>query len=271
MLVLPTLLVALDVNVLFLALPELSADLGTSGVQQLWITDVYGFMVAGLVITMGTLGDRIGRRRLLLAGGAAFAAASAAAAYATSPAMLIGARTLLGVAGATLMPSTLALITNMFRDARQRGSAIAVWATCQFAGAALGPVVGGVLLERFWWGSVFLMAVPVMAVLLVAGPCCCPSSARPARGGSIRSASRCRCWPSCPRCTASRTWPPRATGRGPSRSPRSPRGPCSPCCSRGASSGWTNRCWTCACSSAARSRWCWPRSRSPGSPWPERG
>lgn len=181
-LVLPTLLVALDVNVLFLALPELSADLGTSGVQQLWITDVYGFMVAGLVITMGTLGDRIGRRRLLLAGGAAFAVASAAAAYATSPAMLIGARTLLGVAGATLMPSTLALITNMFRDAPRRGLAIAVWATCQFAGAALGPVVGGVLLERFWWGSVFLMAVPVMAVLLVAGPLLLPEFRTPGAG-----------------------------------------------------------------------------------------
>ncbi|MEV4392013.1 MFS transporter [Nonomuraea sp. NPDC049607] len=168
-LALPTLLVAVDINALFLALPRLSVDLGAGAVQQLWIIDIYGFMVAGLVITMGGLGDRIGRRRLLLTGAAAFGVASVVAAYATGPAMLIAARTVLGVAGATLMPSTLALITNMFRDARQRGTAIAVWATCQFAGAALGPVVGGLLLEHFWWGSVFLLAVPVIVVLLVAG------------------------------------------------------------------------------------------------------
>ncbi|WP_371779914.1 MFS transporter [Streptosporangium subroseum] len=173
-LVLPTLLVALEINVLFLALPHLSVDLGASGVQQLWITDIYGFMVAGLVITMGTLGDRIGRRKLLLTGGAAFALLSLLAAYSTSPEMLIAARTLLGIAGATLMPSTLALIVNMFRDDRQRGVAIAVWATCQFAGAALGPVLGGLLLEHFWWGSVFLLAVPLMVVLVLVGPVLLP-------------------------------------------------------------------------------------------------
>jgi MFS transporter, DHA2 family, multidrug resistance protein len=181
-LVLPTLLVALDMTSLFLALPRLSADLGASGTEQLWISDSYGFMVAGFVVTMGTLGDRIGRRRLLLAGGAAFAVLSIAAAYSVNPQMLIAARALLGIAGATLMPSTLALISNMFRDDRQRGKAIAVWATCQFAGGALGPVLAGFLLQHFWWGSVFLIAVPVMALLLLAGPFLLPEYRSPALG-----------------------------------------------------------------------------------------
>ncbi|MQM25524.1 MFS transporter [Glycomyces albidus] len=178
-LILPTLLVAIDVNVLFLALPRLSADLGADGVEQLWISDVYGFMVAGLTITAGTLGDRWGRRRLLFAGAAGFLLASLLAAFATGPAMLIASRALLGVAGATLMPSTLALISTMFTDARQRGKAVSLWATCQFAGAALGPVFGGLLLEHFWWGSVFLPAVPVMLVLLVFGPFVLPEFRSP--------------------------------------------------------------------------------------------
>lgn len=173
-LALPTLLVALDANVMLLALPALTADLGASNVQQLWITDAYGFMVAGLVITMGTLGDRIGRRRLLMIGMAVFALASLACAWATSPVMLIIARGVQGMAGATLMPSTLALITNIFRDDRQRGKAISIWATCTFTGAALGPVLGGVLLVPFWWGAVFLLAVPVAAVVLIAGPLLLP-------------------------------------------------------------------------------------------------
>ena len=173
-LVLPTLVVAVDLNALFLALPRLSADLGASGTQQLWITDIYGFMVAGLVITMGSLGDRIGRRRLLLIGGAAFAIASVVAAYSTSPEMLIGTRLLLGVAGATLAPSTLALISSLFHNDRQRGQAISIWATSMFAGAALGPVFGGFLLQHFWWGSVFLISVPVMALLLICGPILLP-------------------------------------------------------------------------------------------------
>lgn len=169
-LMLPTLLVAMDVTALLLALPRLSADLGATNVQQLWISDGYGLTVAALVITMGTLGDRIGRRRLLLTGAAAFAVLSVVAAYATDPLVLIAVRALLGVAGATLAPSTLALITDLFRDGRQRGRAIAVWATCQFAGGALGPVLAGFLLQHFWWGSVFLAAVPAMAVLLLTGP-----------------------------------------------------------------------------------------------------
>ncbi|WP_433357061.1 MFS transporter [Microtetraspora malaysiensis] len=173
-LVLPTFLVALDTTALLLALPQLSADLGATNVQQLWISDSYGFMVAGLVITMGTLGDRIGRRRLLMIGGAAFAVLSVVAAFAVSPLMLIVVRALLGVAGATLAPSTLALITNMFRDQRQRGQAIAIWATGQFTGGALGPVLAGFLLQHFWWGSVFLVAVPAMTLLLLAGPILLP-------------------------------------------------------------------------------------------------
>ncbi|MEV1245623.1 MFS transporter [Nonomuraea sp. NPDC050022] len=187
-LVLPTLLVAMDMTALLLALPQLSAGLGATNVQQLWISDSYGFMVAGLVITMGTLGDRIGRRRLLMIGGAAFAVLSVAAAFSVSPLMLIIARALLGVAGATLMPSTLALITNMFHDQRQRGQAIAIWATCQFTGGALGPVLAGFLLQHFWWGSVFLVAVPAMALLLLAGPVLLPEF-RTDRAGRLDLAS----------------------------------------------------------------------------------
>lgn len=173
-LMLPTFIVAMDTTALLLALPRLSAGLGATNIQQLWISDSYGLMVAGLVITMGTLGDRIGRRRLLMIGAAAFAALSVVAAFAVSPLMLIVARALLGVAGATLAPCTLALITEMFRDERERGQAIALWATCQFTGGALGPVLAGFLLQHFWWGSVFLAAVPAMAVLLFAGPVLLP-------------------------------------------------------------------------------------------------
>ncbi|MGW6379054.1 MFS transporter [Rhodococcus sp. NPDC055112] len=179
LLALPTLVVALDINALFLALPQLTADLGASSTQQLWIADIYGFMVAGLVITMGTLGDRIGRRRLLFIGSVGFAMASVLAAYSTGPEMLIASRVLLGIAGATLMPSTLALITNMFHDGRQRGAAIAIWSTCTFTGAALGPVVGGLLLAHFWWGAVFLMAVPAGAVLVIVGPFVLPEFRNP--------------------------------------------------------------------------------------------
>ncbi|MFB9685531.1 MFS transporter [Amycolatopsis plumensis] len=181
-LVLPTLLVAMDMTSLFLALPQLSADLGASSTEQLWITDSYGFVVAGFVITMGTLGDRIGRRRLLLAGGGAFGLLSIVAAFSTGPVMLIVVRAALGVAGATLMPSTLALITNMFRDEKQRGKAISIWATCQFAGGAAGPVFAGFLLQHFSWSSVFLVAVPAVAVLLVAGPVLLPEFRAPSSG-----------------------------------------------------------------------------------------
>lgn len=169
-LALPVLLLALDLNVLHLAAPALSADLGTGSTQLLWILDVYGFMVAGFLMTMGTLGDRIGRKRLLLIGAAAFGAASVLAAYAPTAELLIAARALLGIAGATLMPSTLGLIGNMFADAKQRSMAIGVWMLAFIVGGAIGPIVGGLMLERFWWGSVFLLGVPVMALLLLAGP-----------------------------------------------------------------------------------------------------
>jgi DHA2 family multidrug resistance protein-like MFS transporter len=183
-LALPTLLVSIDVFVLLLALPRLSTDLGAGSTAQLWIMDVYGFMVAGFLITMGTLGDRIGRRRVLLIGAAGFGAASVLAAYSTSVGMLIAARALLGIAGATLAPSTLGLISNMFTLPRQRAVAISVWMACFMSGAALGPLVAGILLDHFWWGSVFLLGVPAMVLLLVLGPVLLPEY-RDAKAGRI--------------------------------------------------------------------------------------
>ncbi|MCL8014276.1 MFS transporter [Streptomyces sp. AS02] len=173
-LTLPTILLALDATVLNLAVPHISADLNPSSTELLWTVDIYGFMIAGFLVTAGTLGDRIGRRKLLMIGALGFGLASVLAATATSPEMLIAARALLGITGATLMPSTLALISNMFQDPRQRGVAISVWVTCFSVGIAVGPVLGGALLEWFWWGSVFLLAVPVMVVLLVATPLLLP-------------------------------------------------------------------------------------------------
>jgi DHA2 family multidrug resistance protein-like MFS transporter len=181
-LALACLLYAMDLTVLHLAVPSLSADLRPSSAQLLWITDIYGFMVAGFLVTMGTLGDRIGRRRLLLSGAAAFGVVSVLAALSTSPQMLIASRALLGIAGATLAPSTLSLIFSMFADPRQRSTAIGVWITSFSAGGAIGPVLGGVLLEHFWWGSVFLLAVPVMALLLVLGPRVLPEFRAPGAG-----------------------------------------------------------------------------------------
>ncbi|CCH31944.1 MFS transporter [Actinosynnema sp. NPDC047251] len=182
-LALPALLVSIDVYVLLLALPHLSTDLGASTVEQLWITDGYGFLLAGFVITMGRLGDRVGRRRLLLVGAAAFGAASVVAAWSTSPAMLIAARGALGVAGAIVAPSTLSLIRTLFRDPRQLGLAIGIWGMCFSAGAVIGPVVGGALLSHFWWGSVFLLGVPAMALLLAVGPVLLPEHREPDPGG----------------------------------------------------------------------------------------
>jgi DHA2 family multidrug resistance protein-like MFS transporter len=177
------LLYVMDLSVLYLAVPSLTRDLAPTSAQLLWITDIYGFMVAGFLITMGTLGDRIGRRRVLLTGAAAFGASSIVAAFSTSPEMLIGARALLGIAGATVAPSTLSLIRNMFHDPHQRMTAIGVWGTSFAVGGAIGPLVGGVLLEYFWWGSVFLINVPVMALLLVLGPRLLPEFRDPGAGG----------------------------------------------------------------------------------------
>jgi DHA2 family multidrug resistance protein-like MFS transporter len=181
-LALACLLYAMDLTVLHLAVPSLSADLQPSSAELLWITDIYGFMVAGFLVTMGTLGDRIGRRRLLLTGAAGFGVVSVAAALSTSPELLIASRALLGIAGATLAPSTLSLIFSMFPDPGQRTTAIGIWITSFSAGGAVGPVLGGVLLEHYWWGSVFLLALPVMALLLLLGPLLLPEYRDPDAG-----------------------------------------------------------------------------------------
>jgi len=172
----------MDLTVLNLAVPKLSAALKPSSAQLLWIVDIYGFLIAGSLITMGTLGDRIGRRRLLLIGATAFGVASVIAAFSTSAEMLIATRALLGVAGATLAPSTLSLIRNMFLDPHQRTVAIGVWVTSYSVGGAIGPLLGGVLLQYFWWGSVFLIGVPVMLLLVVLGPVLLPEFRDPQAG-----------------------------------------------------------------------------------------
>ncbi|MEE1928859.1 MFS transporter [Streptomyces sp. TRM 70351] len=168
-LVLVVMLLAIDGTVLYLAVPSLTADLSPTATEVLWIGDIYAFVLAGLLITMGNVADRIGRKRLLLTGSAAFGAASVLAAFAPNAEALIAARALLGVAGATLMPSTLSIVRSMFLDPVQRTRAIALWSVGATAGAALGPLVGGVLLENFWWGSVFLINVPIMMLALVGG------------------------------------------------------------------------------------------------------
>lgn len=181
-LALPCLLYSMDLTVLNLAIPHLSADLNPTSAQLLWIVDIYGFLVAGSLITMGTLGDRIGRRRILMIGATAFGIASVLAAFAPTAELLIAARAALGVAAATLAPSTLSLIRNMFHDPRQRTFAIGIWIASFSAGGALGPVIGGLLLTWFWWGSVFLIAVPVMVLLLVLGPRLLPEYRDPDAG-----------------------------------------------------------------------------------------
>ena len=160
----------MDLSVLYLAIPSLTRDLQPSSTQLLWISDIYGFLVAGFLITMGTLGDRIGRRRVLMLGATGFGAASLLAAFSTSAEMLIVSRALLGIAGATIAPSTLSLIRNMFHNPVQRTTAISMWGAAFAAGGPIGEVTGGLLLENFWWGSVFLINVPVMALLLLLGP-----------------------------------------------------------------------------------------------------
>ncbi|QES48078.1 MFS transporter [Streptomyces venezuelae] len=181
-LLLPLLLVSMDVSVLYFAIPAITRELDPTATQQLWIFDSYAFALAGLLITMGSLGDRIGRRKLLLIGAAAFGLASVGAAYATSADMLIAARILLGIGGATLMPSTLALVRNLFQDDAQRTRAIALWSGAMAGGIALGSVMSGVLLSHFWWGSVFLINVPAMLLLLVLSPVLVPEFKDPAPG-----------------------------------------------------------------------------------------
>lgn len=181
-LALPSVVYAMDLTVLNLAIPAISAELRPSGSQLLWMIDIYGFFVAGFLITMGTLGDRIGRRRLLLWGAAAFALASCLAALVRSAEALIAARALLGIAGATIAPSTMSLIRNMFHDERERQFAFGVWIASFSLGGAIGPLVGGVVLEFAHWSTVFLVAVPVMGLLLLLGPRLLPEFRDPAAG-----------------------------------------------------------------------------------------
>ncbi len=173
-LALPTLLVSMDMTVMYLAIPAISVALKPGSAELLWITDIFGFFEGGLLITMGTVGDRIGTRKLLLTGSVLFTMASVLTAFSTSAAMLIAARALLGITAATLLPSTLSIIRNMFHNDRERTLAIGAWTTCFSAGTMLGPLIGGVLLHYFWWGAVFLMAVPVMILLLSLAPTLLP-------------------------------------------------------------------------------------------------
>ncbi|RIQ11779.1 MFS transporter [Jiangella rhizosphaerae] len=166
----PVLLVSMDGSILFLAMPRIGQALTPTADQALWILDIYGFAVGSLLIAFGNLGDRYGRLRLLMIGATVFGAGSAAAAFAPSPELLIAARALMGVAGATLLPSALAVLSELFVDPRRRAQAIGIFAAAFAAGFAVGPVVGGMLLERFWWGSVFLVNLPVIAAFLVFAP-----------------------------------------------------------------------------------------------------
>jgi MFS transporter, DHA2 family, multidrug resistance protein len=163
-------LYSMDLSVLFLAVPSIVKDLKPTPTQLLWINDIYGFMVAGFLVTMGSLGDRIGRRKVLLIGAAAFGATSCLAAFSTSSNMLILARALQGIAGATIAPSTLSLVFSMFPNEHEKNRAVGIWGTGFAVGGLVGPVVGGVLLQYFGWGSVFLINVPIMAALLIVAP-----------------------------------------------------------------------------------------------------
>ncbi|MBR8741735.1 MFS transporter [Nocardiopsis sp. MG754419] len=182
-LLVPALLVAMDLSVLFVAAPAIALDLEPTATQWLWMMDVYGFVLAGLLVTMGSLGDRLGRRRLLLAGALLFGTASALLAFAPSSELFIAGRVLLGVAGATLAPSTLSLIRGMFTDPRQRAAAVGAWTVAFTGGAVAGPILGGLLLEFFPWGTVFLINLPLMALLLLTAPFLVPESRDPRGAG----------------------------------------------------------------------------------------
>lgn len=178
----PLLLIAMDATILNVALPDIAADLTPSSTELLWIVDVYGLVLAGLLVAMGGLGDRIGRRRLLLIGLVVFGAASALIALATSPLLLIGARLLLGVGGAMIMPSTLSVLRSVFPEARERAVAIGIWSAVASSGFALGPIVGGAILEVARWEWAFLINVPVVLGALVLVQRWVPESRNPAPG-----------------------------------------------------------------------------------------
>ncbi|TDT76271.1 DHA2 family multidrug resistance protein-like MFS transporter [Arthrobacter sp. AG258] len=182
LLMFPVLLVAVDNTALTFALPAITRALEPSGVHVLWIIDAYPLVLAGLLVSMGSLGDRIGRRRLLIIGSTGFAGLSAATAFAPSAEWLIAGRAALGFFGAMLMPSTLSLIRNIFPEPNRRRMAVAIWAAGFSGGAALGPIFGGWLVEHFWWGAVFLVAVPLMVPLLALGRTFIPESKDPSPG-----------------------------------------------------------------------------------------
>ncbi len=252
-LALPCILYSMDLTVLHLAVPQIAAALKPSSSALLWIVDIYGFMVAGALITMGTLGDRIGRRRLLLIGAAVFGLTSLLAAFSTSSEMLIVARALQGLAAATLAPSTLSLIRNMFHDPVERAFAIGVWVACFSAGAAAGPLVGGAILAHYWWGAVFIINVPIMLLLLAVGPLLLPEFRDPNAGrmdlaerGAIpggRSCDHLRHEMDCG-----------SAAGGSCLRPRSVSALRSACCSSGGRRGWPIRSSTCACSRCAGSK-----------------
>ncbi|SHE40012.1 MFS transporter, DHA2 family, multidrug resistance protein [Seinonella peptonophila] len=178
-LALPALLTSIDVSVMILALPHITTQLGADSVEQLWIMDIYGFLLAGFLITMGTISERIGLRKLLLIGGTTFGFASLLAAFSQSVEMLIVARAILGIAGATLFPTTFALVSHLFQDQKQRSFALGIYMTFLMGGMALGPLVGGAILEYYWWGAIFLPAVPVMVLLLITAPFLLPEVRNP--------------------------------------------------------------------------------------------
>ena len=179
---LPCIVYGMDLTVLNLAVPSISAALKPTAAQLLWIVDVYGFLAAGSLLIMGTLGDRIGRRKLLLIGSSCFGLMSVVAAFSRSAEILIAARALLGIAAATMAPSTLSLISSMFRDDREKTFAVSVWIASFSFGGAIGPAVGGIILVHFWWGAAFLAPVPIMALLLIVGPALLPEYTSPNAG-----------------------------------------------------------------------------------------
>lgn len=192
LLALPSLLIAIDISVLTVALPRMAADLHPSPSALLWMNDIYGFMVGGTMITMGAIGDRIGRRRLIIMCSAIFAIASAVAAFSVAPWMVILTRAIMGVAGAAIMPASMALIGKIYPDPKKSISAMGAYMTCFLTGMAIAPLVGGLMLQFWWWGSVFLLGVPVMLLTVLAAPRLLPEFRAPAPGRlDLRSAALC--------------------------------------------------------------------------------